>query len=197
MRCGLRRRRHREGPSRAQRPRAGDRDVPAGLDPEHHPDPLAGCRARADRPGGHGRHRSARPHVRLVGSTHRPGRPARSSPSPVPFGMSPLAFEVHGITPLGYAAFPFHPRRHSRQLPGRPRHPARDQLPARQPLLAPPVDRDRDLRRPRPDRLLLLAAQPPPDVRHMRAKSKTVPASPFGPQDQPKVVRPRLTLSLW
>jgi hypothetical protein len=28
-------------------------------------------------------------------------------PSPVPFGMSPLAFEVHGITPLGYAAFAF------------------------------------------------------------------------------------------
>jgi hypothetical protein len=28
-------------------------------------------------------------------------------PSPVPFGMNPLVFEVHGIAPLGYAAFAF------------------------------------------------------------------------------------------
>jgi hypothetical protein len=37
------------------------------------------------------------------------GQAARldTPPSPVPFGMSPLAFEVHGITPLGYAAFAF------------------------------------------------------------------------------------------
>ena len=40
----------------------------------------------------------------------------------------------------------------------------RRHLPARQPLLALPVDRDRDLPRPRPGpgRVLLLAAQPPP-----------------------------------
>jgi hypothetical protein len=28
-------------------------------------------------------------------------------PTPVPFGMSPLAFEVHGILPMGYAVFTF------------------------------------------------------------------------------------------
>ena len=34
----------------ADRPRAGDRDLPAGLEPVHHPDPVAGGQARADRP---------------------------------------------------------------------------------------------------------------------------------------------------
>ena len=33
----------------ADRPRAGGRDLPADLEPEHHPDPVAGGQARADR----------------------------------------------------------------------------------------------------------------------------------------------------
>ena len=50
------------------------------------------------------------------------------------------------------------------QLPGQPRHPGGRELPARQPLLAPPVGRDRALPGPRPGpgRALLLAARPPP-----------------------------------
>jgi len=49
-------------------------------------------------------------------------------------------------------------------LPGQPRHPDRRHLPAREPLLGPRMDRDRDLPRPDPslDRVLLPAAQPPP-----------------------------------
>lgn len=49
-------------------------------------------------------------------------------------------------------------------LPSQPRHPGRRELPARQPLLAPPVRRDRALPGPRPGPglVLLLAAQPPP-----------------------------------
>ena len=55
------------------------------------------------------------------------------------------------------------PRRLPR-LPGQPGHPGGHHLPARQPLLALPVGRDRDLPRPRarPDRVLFPAAQPPP-----------------------------------
>ena len=48
-------------------------------------------------------------------------------------------------------------------LPGQPRHPGGHHLPARQPLLALPGHRDRDLPRPGPGpgRVLLPAAQPP------------------------------------
>ena len=48
-------------------------------------------------------------------------------------------------------------------LPGQPRHPGGHHLPARQPLLALPGHRDRDLPRSRPGsgRILLPAAQPP------------------------------------
>ena len=53
-----------------------------------------------------------------------------------------------------------------RGLHGQPGHPGGHHLPARQPLLALAVDRDRDLPRPRarPDRVLLLAARPPSNL---------------------------------
>jgi hypothetical protein len=50
-RCRPRPRRHRHLLGRSpDRPRARDRDVRAGLDPEHHPRPMAGRQARAYRP---------------------------------------------------------------------------------------------------------------------------------------------------
>ena len=52
--------------------------LPAGLEPERHPDPLAGGQARPDRPGRHGHRRAAQPHDRLV------GQPDRSAPSRFP-----------------------------------------------------------------------------------------------------------------
>ena len=56
------------------------------------------------------------------------------------------------------------------QLRSQPRDPGRRKLPARQPLLAPPVVRDRHVPGPRPgpDLLLLLAAQPPPFLTRRR-----------------------------
>ena len=56
----------------ADRPRAGDRLVPAGLEPERHPGTLAGGQARHPRPDQHGARRAAQPHPRLVGESHRP-----------------------------------------------------------------------------------------------------------------------------
>jgi hypothetical protein len=70
----------------------------------------------------------------------------------------------------GIAGLRLAPRNHggsrlnrAEQLCGQPRDPGRRKLPARQPLLAAPVARDRDVPgpRPRPGRVLLLAAQPP------------------------------------
>ncbi len=57
--------------------RARDRDLSAGLEPEHHPDPVADGQAHADRGGCHGRYRGVQPPAGLVGGSHRPGRRAR------------------------------------------------------------------------------------------------------------------------
>ena len=62
----------------ARRPRARDRHLPAGLDAERHPLPLAGHQARRRRPGEHGRRRAAQPHRHLVVQPDRPGHANRS-----------------------------------------------------------------------------------------------------------------------
>jgi hypothetical protein len=89
--------------------RAADGQLPqrAGPGPEHHPGLAAGRQARADRPDRHGGHRRAQPHVRLVGSTHRPGGPARDGQHPDWRPVQPRSFDALGIAPVGYAAFTF------------------------------------------------------------------------------------------
>ena len=114
--------RHRAHPCRARdhrhllgrpvdRPRVRDPDVRPGLEPEHHPHPVARGQAHADRPGRHGRHRGAQPDVRLVGESDRQGprsRRRRGLSKPFTGGrLSSWIFATHGITPLGYAAFAF------------------------------------------------------------------------------------------
>ena len=84
--------------------------------------------------------------------------------SSVPAACEPLGPQTNvthiGRGPTTSAPGPNRPE----QLRGQPRDPGRGELSARQPLLAPPVVRDRDVPRPRPGpgRVLLLATQPPP-----------------------------------
>ncbi len=61
----------------ARRPRARDRHLPAGMDPERHPHPLAGGEARPRRTGQHGRGRAPQPDGDVV---VKPGRPGQHQP---------------------------------------------------------------------------------------------------------------------
>jgi hypothetical protein len=78
------------------------------MEPEHHPDPVAGGQARADRGSRHGRDRAfsliqawwAAPIGKAVGLGG-----SGSIFSESRFGV--FVFPTHGITPLGYAAFGF------------------------------------------------------------------------------------------
>ena len=90
---------------------------------------------------------------RRAGSQHHPGRLHIGRRHQPERGCEP------GRQPTGGDDGP----RRLPWLPGPPRHPGGHHLPARQPLLALPADRDRDLPRlgPGPGRVLLPAAPPP------------------------------------
>ena len=86
-----------------------------------------------------------------------------------PVSTIPAACEPGGIAdiPRGQGTsrdWAWRTARPGEQLRSQPRDPGRRKLPARQPLLAPPMVRNRDVPGPHPDpgRVLLLAAQPPP-----------------------------------
>ena len=121
-----------------------DPPAPDPAQPHHH-----NHRRREHRLRRPQRHHRPRPPRRLdpVQRSHQPGRPPDKHP--------PRRLR-RGI----------HKSPRPRAVHGKPGLPGDHHLPARQPLLAPPGNRDRDLPGPHadPGRVLLLAAQPPPDL---------------------------------
>ncbi len=91
----------------ADRPRAGDRHAPAGVEPDGHPYRLAGDQARVHRPGRDARRRPAQPapHVVVRTDPRRDRRRQRRQHHARYPADRAADVRRHGLAPIGYTAF--------------------------------------------------------------------------------------------